>query len=131
KGAVYAHFTSKAELYLLVVDEVLADAELRLDSVVERVPDGANAPAVAAAYFTGEDAEHAAILTDMWQVATVEPAVRARLEGFRRSREARLGGAFVDAGRSPGEATELARTVAALIDARLLDERLGMGRAAG
>lgn len=126
KGAVYAHLSSKVDLYLLVVEEVLDDARRRLDEVAHTIARGGPPGVAAAGYFTADTGEHAALMVDLWQVATQEMAVHDQLDLYRQDRLGVLAAALVDAGRPPSAAREQAEMVAALIDSRLLDERLGL-----
>lgn len=130
KGAVYAHLSRKIELYLLVVAQTLAQALAATEAAAEVAAAGNPARRVVGRYLGRVDTEHAALVTDLWQVAMQEPLVREALEAFRRERLARLARAFVDAGSLPRLAAEQAETVAALVDAALLDARLGLRAAA-
>ena len=126
KGAVYAHLSSKVDLYLLVVEEVLDDAHRRLEGVARAIASGAQPGAAAASYFSADAREHAALMVDLWQVATQDMLVHDQLDLYRQDRLGVLAAAFVDAGRPPLAAREQAEMIAALIDSRLLDERLGL-----
>lgn len=125
KGAVYAHFPSKLELYLAVLDMLLEQSEHRLDRVSEAVRGGAS-PMDAARQYLGlaGDAQHAALMSELWRTAAIEPQIRAVVERFVEQRLGALSRAAVDAGMTPGRAMEFAESVARLIDAGLLYRRV-------
>jgi AcrR family transcriptional regulator len=125
KGAVYAHFPTKLDLYLAVAEGLLDQSEFRVQRVSAAVGRGANPAQAAAAYFglAGDD-EHCALMAEVWQVAASEEAVRDRLDAFRQRRHAALGRAGVDRGLPPGQALEQADMVARLIDAEILYRRI-------
>lgn len=127
KGGIYAHFTSKLDLYLAALERLFDDAEHRIELVAAALRSAA-APHAAARHYRGshDDSLHDAAMTDAWQVAAGEPRVHERLERHRQFRLARLGEACVDAGLPPAVALERARTTAALIDSRMLEARLGL-----
>jgi len=125
KGAVYAHFPTKLFLYLGVVDQLLDQAEFRLDKVAAAVTAGAN-PGHAAAVYMGlaGDDEHAALMAELCQVAVSEADVRAALESYRDRRQALLGHAGVDSGLTPAQALEQAQVIGKLVDAEILYRRI-------
>jgi len=125
RGGIYAHFPTKLALYLDVVAGTLARAEDRLTFVAEALRQGAPPVVAARRYITPPDAAHVALMADLWHTAVSEPLVRERLDHFRDLRLARLGEACVDAGDAPGAALERAHATAAMIDALILDARLG------
>ena len=127
KGAVYAHFPNKLELYLGVVSAVLEQSDFRIERVAASLRSGATALSAADHYFgLAGDGEHASILADVWRVAADEAAVRIELDRFVERRALVLSHAAIDAGASPASAMETAATVARLIDAELLYRRLGV-----
>lgn len=126
KGAVYAHFETKRDLYMAVVALVLEEAERRLAPVQEALRKGEFPDAAASRYFPdSDDANHASHITDLWQMATRETPVAEALASFRAKRDSLLAAAAVDAGSNPARALELGRMVAKLIDADTLYRRLG------
>lgn len=124
KGAVYAHFPSKLELYLEVLRLLLEQAERRLERVASAVRDGAT-PLEAAGHYLGlaGDAQHAALMSELWRTAAIEPQVRLVVERFVDQRLGILSRAAVDR-LSPGAAIDFAESVARFIDAGLLYRRL-------
>lgn len=126
KGAVYAHFPNKLELYLGVVAAVLEQADYRTERVSAALRDESEALAAARSYFgLAGDTEHASIIADVWRVASEEPMVRVELDRYLERRGIALSHAAIDRGCSPAEALELASTVGRLIDAEMLYRRLG------
>jgi AcrR family transcriptional regulator len=127
KGAVYAYYPAKLDLFLAVTDEVLEEARARLARVAAAVEHGEPAPRAARLYLgTADDNEHVSLIAEIWRMATGEEAVRERLDAFRRERRSALGARAVDAGNSPREAVRAADVVAKLIDAETLDHRLAL-----
>ena len=127
KGAVYAYYPTKLDLFLAVTDEVLDDARERLGRVAAAVEHGEPPPSAARRYLgAADDNEHVSLMAEIWRMATGVEAVRERLDAFRRERQADLGARAVDAGSSPREAVREAEVVAKLIDAETLDHRLGL-----
>jgi AcrR family transcriptional regulator len=127
KGAVYAYYPTKLDLFLAVADEALNDARSRLSGVARAVAQGEPAQRAARRYLgRADDNEHVSLMAELWRMAGVEPAVRERLEEFRRARRADLGARAVDAGRPPRQALGEAEVVAKLIDAETLEHRLGL-----
>ncbi|GIW12768.1 MAG: hypothetical protein KatS3mg062_0207 [Tepidiforma sp.] len=126
KGAVYAHFATKLDLYLAVTEEVLADARLRVQAVAGAVEAGARPEDAAAAYFhPAESPVHAAVLMDIWTTAGRETTVRQAFDSFLREREELISAAAVAAGRTPTQALALAGVTCRLIDAEVLYLRHG------
>jgi AcrR family transcriptional regulator len=125
KGAVYAHFTSKVQIFLAALDRTLAEARERLTSVAAELAAG-HEPAIASrAYFgRGNDAVHVGLMSETWQVAVSEELVRTRFEDFRRERLALLGQAAVEGGHVPAAAIQVADMTAKLIDGWTLERRL-------
>jgi AcrR family transcriptional regulator len=131
KGAVYAHFPTKLDLYLAVVEGLLDQSEFRLQRVAVAVARGGNPAHAAGAYLglAGDD-EHCALMAELWQVAASEAAVRDRLDAFRERRQVALGRAGVDRGLQPAQALEQGDIIARLIDAEILYRRIsGAARA--
>jgi AcrR family transcriptional regulator len=127
KGAVYAYYSTKLELFLAVADEVLNDARQRLRRVAAAVAHAEPPPRAARRYLGApDDNEHVSLVAEIWRMAAVEEAVRDRLDAFRRERRANLGAHAVEAGGTPREALGQAEVVAKLIDAETLDHRLGL-----
>ncbi|MCC7363895.1 MAG: TetR/AcrR family transcriptional regulator [Dehalococcoidia bacterium] len=126
KGAVYAHLTSKAELYHMVAECVLAEATSRVAQVEQGLACGEPAHIAArAAFGRDDDDQHAALVADLWQVAAIDGTTRGLLEAHRRERLDRLAASAIRAGVTPPEALREAGTAAALMDAGILDRRLG------
>ncbi len=126
KGAVYAHFPNKLELYLGVVTAALDQADHRIERVATSLRAGKNPIEASAAYFgLAGDGEHASITADLWRVAGDEPAVRHELDRYLERRSVTLSHAAIDRGATPAEAMELAATTGRLIDAEMLYRRLG------
>lgn len=125
KGAVYAHFPTKLDLYLAVVEGLLDQSEFRLERVAAAIA-RREKPAQAAAAYMGlaGDHEHCALMAELWQVAASETTVRDRLDAFRERRQAALGRAGVDRGLAPGQALEQGDMIARLIDAEILYRRI-------
>ncbi|MCL6643359.1 MAG: TetR/AcrR family transcriptional regulator [Dehalococcoidia bacterium] len=124
KGAVYAHFPTKLDLYLAVVEDVLDEARRRLERAAEALAAGA-LPSTAADAFLGNalDTEHAALLLDLWATAGREPRVRELLDGHLAERSTVLADAAIRAGQGPREALAAAELVGRLIDAAVLHAR--------
>ncbi len=126
KGAVYAHFPNKLELYLGVVSATLEQADHRVGRVGDAIRAGDESLSAAGSYFgLPGDADHASVFADLWRVAAEQPAVRTELDRFLERRALELSHAAVDRGATPSEAMDLAATVARLIDAEVLYRRLG------
>jgi AcrR family transcriptional regulator len=125
KGAVYAHFPSKLELYLEVVSMLLEQAERRLERVCESVRAGSG-PMDAARKYLGlaGDAQHAALMSELWRTAAIEPQIRGVVERFVEQRLGMLSRAAVDRGMAPAAAMEFAESVARFMDAELLYRRV-------
>lgn len=125
KGAVYAHFPSKLELYLAVVEELLQHAEWRMERVAAGIRAGAG-PAESAKHYLGlgGDTHHAALMSELWRTAAIEPHIRRIVEVFVDSRLAVLSQSAVQRGLAPAAAIEFAETVARFIDAGMLYRRL-------
>ena len=127
KGAVYAYYPTKLDLFLAVVDEALGDARRRLARVSRAVAHGEPASRAARRYLGApDDNEHVSLMAEIWRMASVEEPVRDRLDAFRRARRADLGARAVDAGSNPRRALSEADVVAKLIDAETLELRLGL-----
>ncbi|MEO8539662.1 MAG: helix-turn-helix domain-containing protein [bacterium] len=125
KGAVYAHFPSKLELYLGVVGALLEQAEWRLERVCGALRSGLSALESSREYLgLGGDAQHAALMSELWRTAAIEPQIRLVVEHFVDSRLGMLSRAAVERGQAPAAALELAETVARFIDAGMLYRRV-------
>jgi AcrR family transcriptional regulator len=132
KGAVYAHFPTKLELYLAVVEDVLEEARDRMEQVAEALERGTRPDDAAERYFSAPDNEtHAALMLDAWATAGRDPRVRLLLDAYLAERATLLGAAAVATGLSPRQAIALAATVARLVDAAVLHVRHSAGRASG
>lgn len=128
KGAVYANFPTKLDLYLAVVSTVVDQAELRLERVAHGLQDSKDALTAAGSYFgLGGDVEHASLLSDLWRTAGDHPQIRSVLDRYIERRRLMLARAAVDAGHTPADAMRLAATIGRLIDAEFLYRRLGEG----
>ena len=125
KGAVYAHFPSKVDLYLEVVTLLLEQAERRLERVSDAVREGAR-PMEAAHKYLGlaGDAQHAALMSELWRTAAIEPQIRGVVERFVEQRLGALSRAAVDRALAPAAAMEFAESVSRFIDAELLYRRV-------
>ena len=126
KGAVYAHFPSKLDLYNELVRGLLEQAEFRLERVAEALRQGAGPLGASRQYMgLGGDELHAALMSELWRTAAIERAVREAVERFVDSRLGLLARAVVDRGLTPAAALELAETVSRMIDADMLYRRVG------
>ncbi|MEP7216699.1 MAG: TetR family transcriptional regulator [Anaerolineaceae bacterium] len=126
KGAIYAHFETKLDLYMAVTARVLEDAAARNRLVSEALARGATLPVAVARYFHAAGGqEHAAFVTDFWQTSTRQWAARTLLEDFRVRRLVGFSAAAIAAGQRPADALELAVTAGKLVDADTLYLRLG------
>lgn len=125
KGAIYAHFETKLDLYLAVLADAFAEARMRNARVLVALAERRAPAAAAQAYFASPGLrEHIAFVTGLWHLATREAAAGAALEEFRTQRLAEFAGAAVSLGMRPAPAIELALTVGKLIDAEMLAGRL-------
>lgn len=125
KGAVYAHFPSKLELYLEVVTVLLEQAEWRLERVATAVRSGTSALESSRQYLgLGGDALHAALMSEFWRTAAIEPQIRAIVERFVEERVGVLSRAAVERGLAPAAALDFAESVVRFIDAGLLYRRV-------
>ena len=125
KGAVYAHFPSKIELYLEVVNGLLEQGEWRLERVSAALRDGAGALEASRRYLgLGGDAQHAALMSELWRTAAIEPDIRGLVERFVDGRLGTLSRASVESGMTPAAALDTAETVSRLIDAGMLYRRI-------
>ncbi len=125
KGAVYAHFPSKLDLYLGVVQVLLEHAEWRMERVAAGIRSGTAASEASMQYLgLGGDSQHAALMSELWRAAAIEPHVRTVVERFVAARLDLLSRAAIDRGLAPSPALELAETVARFIDAGMLYRRI-------
>ncbi|MBI5947103.1 MAG: TetR/AcrR family transcriptional regulator [Chloroflexi bacterium] len=123
KGAVYAHFETKLDLFLAVLDRALADAERRLEGPAAAI--GEPLATAADRFFAGGDPDLLTrITTEAWRLALTTPAVRDRLSRFRTEMVARLAHSGVDAGLAPAEALTRAGLVTKLIDGLMVERQL-------
>ncbi|MEP6870453.1 MAG: TetR family transcriptional regulator [Anaerolineaceae bacterium] len=126
KGAIYAHFETKLHLYGAVTTKVLADANARNRAVSEALATGIPLYVAVERYFDAAGGhEHAAFITDLWQTATRQLAIRALLEDFRIVRLEQFSAAAISAGHRPGAALEMSATAGKLVDADTLYRGLG------
>ncbi len=126
KGAVYANFPTKLDLYFGVLNGLMDQAERRLDRVAQSLAGSPDALAAALRYFgLPGDTEHASLFTELWRTAADHPAARTVLDSYLQRRKAVLGRAAIDGGAAPPEAMRVAGTVGRLIDAEMLYRRLG------
>lgn len=129
KGAVYAHFPTKLDLFLAVVDETLAAADIGVGAAARIVKTNGDPMAAARRYAAEQDGWlHPGVMAEIWRMAIREDAVRQRLEAYRERRLAILAQAAIDGGAQPEAALSRARLVARLIDAEILE--LGLGQSA-
>ena len=125
KGAVYAHFPSKLDLYLEVLSQLLDQVDWRLERVAGAIRDGASAIEASRQYLgLGGDAQHAALMSELWRTAAIEPQIRTVVERFAQERLGVVSRAAVDSGLSPAAALDFAESVARFIDAGLLYRRV-------
>jgi AcrR family transcriptional regulator len=125
KGAVYAHFPSKLELYLEVVQALLEQAEWRLERVATAVRGGSSPLEASRQYMgLGGDAQHAALMSEFWRTAAIEPQIRGIVERFVETRLGSLSRSAVERGLPPAAALDFAETVARFIDAGMLYRRI-------
>mgnify|MGYP001178214578 FL=1 len=125
KGAVYANFPNKLDLYLGTLDALMAQAELRTERVAAALREGQDPLGASQRYFgLGGDAAHAALVSVLWRTAIEHPAVRSVLEQHLERRRGLLARAAVDAGGNPTEALQTASTIERLIDAEILYRQL-------
>lgn len=126
KGAVYANFPTKLDLYLGVLGSLIDQAEFRLERVASALADSSDPLSAAQRYFgLGGDTEHGSLFAELWRTASDYPPVRAVLEAYLERRRAVLGRGAIDGGAAPAQAARIAGTVARLIDAEVLYRRLG------
>lgn len=129
KGAVYAHFDSKLDLFLLVVDSELAEADRRVERAAAAMDSAADVTDVAQTYLTGgPNGQHAGLMAEIWRVASAEPSVRHKIEAQRRRRLDRLSAAAIDAGDVLAAAKKRAQLVVGLIDAAIVEAQLEAAR---
>ena len=125
KGAVYAHFPSKLEMYLGVVEDLIEQAEWRLERVARAIEDGATNLDAARSYMgLGGDAQHAALMSEFWRAAAIEPQIRGTVERYVEERAGTLSRAAIERGLTPAAALDLAESVGRFIDAELLYRRV-------
>lgn len=126
KGAVYAHFPSKLDLYLEVVSGLLGQAEWRLERVAVSLRAGAGPLEASRQYLgLGGDAQHAALMSELWRTAAIEPGIRTIVERFIAERLGVLSRMAIERGMTPAAALDFAESIARLIDADMLYRRIG------
>ena len=126
KGAVYAHFPTKLDLFVAVVDETLAAAEAGVEAAAAVVAQNGDPMLAARRYASPQDDWlHPGLMAEIWRMAIREDIVRARLAVYRDARLVKLAQSAIDAGLTPDPALTRARLVARLIDAEILELRLG------
>lgn len=119
KGALYANFRSKLDLFEAVAAGVGKEAEVRTCAAAEGLAAGVSAIECANRYCEAPGIQrHAQLVAESWRVARVEERIRARLTAARRRRFEILLDA--SAGKSPAQAFDDAALVAKLIDAELV-----------
>ncbi|MGB4861391.1 MAG: helix-turn-helix domain-containing protein [Tepidiformaceae bacterium] len=125
KGAVYAHFPSKLDLHLAVLDVLVEQAEWRLERVSAAIRAGADALDASRAYLgLGGDRQHAALFSELWRAAAIEPEIRGVVERLVAARLGTISRAAIDRGLTPAESLEFAESVARFIDAGMLYRRV-------
>lgn len=125
KGAVYAHFPSKLELYLGVLTGLLEQAEWRLERVATAIRGGSSPLDASRQYLgLGGDAQHAALMSELWRTAAIEPQIRTIVERFVDERLSVLSRACIERGMTPAASLDFAETVARFIDAGMLYRRV-------
>lgn len=126
KGAVYAHFPSKLDFFLGVIETLVEQAEWRLERVAKAIAAGQPAMTAAGEYMgLAGDAQHAALMSEFWRAAAIEPQLRAEVERFAEDRIGVLSRAAVEHGMTPAAALEMAESIARFVDAELLYRRVG------
>lgn len=125
KGALYANFRSKRELFAVVISDVMTEAERRTMGVARAAATGAGFLDSAREYWREPAADlHAGLIRASWSLAAVDSEVKVELETLRERQRAILGQALVDAGDSPGSALDRAEILARLIDAEVIGRHL-------
>lgn len=125
KGAVYAHFPAKFDLFQAVLQEAIEEADRRINLAAEALRAGKDPLSAARAYFQGPSARaHAGVMAEAWRLAAAEPALRDLVQGHRERRLAALATAVVDTGSAPRDAMARADLVARLIDAEIVERRI-------
>ena len=126
KGAVYAHFPSKLDLYLEVVRMLLEQSEWRLERVATSLRAGSGPMEASRQYLgLGGDTQHAALMSELWRTAAIEPGIRSIVERFAAERLGLLSRTGIERGLTPAAALDFAETVARFIDADMLYRRMG------
>ncbi len=129
KGAVYAHFDSKLDLFLLVVDSELEAADQRVEAVAAVMSGPTDISEVPRAYLAGEStARHSGLMAEIWREASAEPSVHHKIEAQRRRRLDRLAAAAIDAGALLAVAKKQAELAVRLIDAAIVEAQLDAAR---
>jgi AcrR family transcriptional regulator len=129
KGAVYAHFDSKLDLFLLAVEGELGEADRRVEAAAAAMDGSADIMDIPAAYLAGgSNSRHAGLMAEIWRVASAQPAVRQKIEAQRRRRLDRLSAAAIDAGELLTAAKQKAQLAGRLIDAAIVEAQLEAAR---
>jgi len=129
KGAVYAHFPTKLDLFLAVVDETLVDADAGVVAAAKVVAANGDPMVAARRYAAEQDGWlHPGLMAEIWRMAIREGVVRERLDAYRDRRLHMLAQAAIDGGATPESAFNRARLVSRLIDAEILELRLGQAQ---
>ncbi len=121
KGAVYAHFATKLELFLAVANAELERASVAAARVAAALEAGEPVDTAVRRYSAGtDDALHAPLMVHVWAGAAREPAVRELLDAHLAQRAAALSAAALARGSTPREALRQADMVGRLVDAGYL-----------
>ncbi len=100
-------------------------AEWRLERVANGVRTGAG-PLEASRQYLGlaGDAQHAALMSELWRTAAIEPGIRSVVERFVSGRLGYLSRVAIDRGMTPAAALDFAESLARFIDADMLYRRM-------
>jgi hypothetical protein len=110
---------------LTVLQVLVEQAEWRLERVAGAIREGSNTLEASRAYLgLGGDRQHAALFSEFWRAAAIEPDIRRLLERFVESRLGAISQGAVDRGLAPAAALEFAEAVASFIDASMLYRRV-------
>lgn len=125
KGALYANFRSKRELFDVVVADVIEEAERRTVRVAEAASRGQGLLEAANEYWREPGADmHAGLIRASWALAVTDAEIRSRFESLRGYQRNALAQALVDSGATPAAALERAEILARLIDAEVVGRQL-------
>ena len=99
-------------MYFGVVEDLIEQAEWRLERVARSIEDGATNLDAARSYVgLGGDAQHAALMSEFWRAAAIEPQIRGTVERYVEVRAGTLSRAAVERGLSPAAALDVAESV--------------------